>query len=180
METGYYAAQRSASGAVVERSVTTVACRVEPEVTHPPPPTDPDVRHSRIRFLRQSGCCPCAVHWPSVVRVGELKVSPLCPASGRSARRRLPSRGSRGPRVPTFAGTKRRYDCHPVPFGALRLSLATPIPCRLPSFVVSVSGSSLGGSPEPRRGLWSAGPPLPALEHGDRMPLAASLRTSSG
>ncbi len=38
----------------------------------PGPPTDPYVRNSRIRFLRQSGCCPSTVHWPSVVRGGEL------------------------------------------------------------------------------------------------------------
>src|SRR5712691_4065859 len=76
------------------------------------PPTDPYVRNSRIRFLKQSCCCPGAVHWPAVVRVGELNVSPLSPASGCSARRRLPSRGSLGPHFPTFTGTMRRYDCH--------------------------------------------------------------------
>src|SRR6266852_4840080 len=43
----------------------------------PGPPTDPYVRDARIRFLRQSGCCPSTVHWPSVVRGGELYVSSL-------------------------------------------------------------------------------------------------------
>jgi hypothetical protein len=67
---------------------------------------------------------PCStVHWPAVVRVGELNVSPLSPASGCSARRRLPSRGSLGPHFPTFAGTMRRYDCHPARLGVLHLSL---------------------------------------------------------
>src|SRR3989442_14452251 len=28
-------------------------------VTHPAPPTDPDVRNARIRFLKQSCGCPC-------------------------------------------------------------------------------------------------------------------------
>ena len=51
----------------------------------PGPPTDPDVRNACIRFLRQSGCYPLAVPWRAVVRVGELKVSPLSPASGGSA-----------------------------------------------------------------------------------------------
>jgi len=67
---------------------------------------------------------PCsAVHWPAVVRVRERGVSPLCPASRCSARRRLPSRGSLGPHFPTFAGTMRRYDCHPAHLGVLHLSL---------------------------------------------------------
>jgi len=45
--------------------------------------------------------------------------------TGSPARRRLPSHGSRGPWFPTFLGTMRRYDCHPVPLGSLRLSLAS-------------------------------------------------------
>ncbi len=91
----------------------------------PGPPTDPYVRDSRIRFLKQSGGCPLAVHWPAVVRVGALNVSPLSPASGCAARRRFPSRGSLGPHFPTFPGTLRRYDCHYVPLGSLRVSLAS-------------------------------------------------------
>src|SRR5262249_469361 len=62
---------------------------------------------------------------PAVVRVGERNVSPLSPARGCSARRRLPSRGSLGPPFPTFLGTLRRSDCHRVPLGALRLSRAS-------------------------------------------------------
>ena len=42
------------------------------------------------------------------------------------------------------------------------------VPCLLPTFVVSVAGSSPGGSPGPRQGLWSAGPPVPARVQGDR------------
>ena len=101
-------------------------------VTHPAPPTDPYVRNARIRFLKQSCYCPSAVPWCPVVRVGELYVSPLCPTSGCSARRRLPSRGSLGPHFPTFISTMRRDDCHPAYLGVLRLSLASPIPCLLP------------------------------------------------
>jgi len=91
----------------------------------PGPPTDPDVRHARIRFLTQSCCCPRAVHWPSVIKVCALSVSPLSLASEGSARQRLPSRGSRGPQFPTFPGTLRRDDCHPGPLGSLRLALAS-------------------------------------------------------
>ena len=36
----------------------------------------------------------------------------------------------------------------------------SPIPCLLPSFVVSQTGSWPGGSPRSRQGLWSPGPPL--------------------
>ena len=135
----------------------TTACRS--------PPLDPYVRHARLRFLKQSDCCPLAVPWLSVVRVGERKVSPLSPASGCSARRRLPSRGSLGPHFPTFISTMRRYDGHRVPLRALRLSLASPIPCLLLLFVVSLAGSWLGGSSlttpgplvtrSPNPGIWS-------------------------
>ena len=127
------------------------------------PPTDPDVRHARIRFLKQSGCCPCAVHWPAVVRVGELKVSPLCPASGCSARWRLPSRGSLGPRFPTCPGTMRRYDCHPVPLGALRVSLATPSP--LPASSVRGIRFRLVARWKPPSHARAFGPPVPHFRH---------------
>ena len=44
----------------------------------------------------------------------------------------------------------------------------SPIPCVLPSFVVSLSGSWPGGSSGSRQGLWSPGPPLRAYRQGDR------------
>jgi hypothetical protein len=87
------------------------------------PPTDPYVRNARIRFLKQSCCCPFAVPWCPVARVGELYVSPLWPTSGCSARRRLSSRGSLGPHFSIFIGTMRRYDCPPARLGLLHLSL---------------------------------------------------------
>jgi hypothetical protein len=47
----------------------------------------------------------------------------------------------------------RRSDCPLARLEALRASLALPIPCRLPSFVVAVSGSWPAGSPPgPRQG----------------------------
>jgi hypothetical protein len=92
---------------------------------------------------------PCStVHWPAVVRVCELKVSSLSPASRCSARRRLPSRGSLGPHFPTFCGTMRRYDCHPARLGSLRLSLASRYLACFRAFVVSLTGSCPGGSPK--------------------------------
>jgi hypothetical protein len=86
----------------------------------PGPPTDPDVRHERIRFLKQSRCCPCkdtlAPQSPGLLWVGLVSSEslPCIPASGGSARRRLPSRGSLGPHFPTCTRTLRRYDC-PLP-----------------------------------------------------------------
>lgn len=41
---------------------------------------------------------------------------------GHAARRRLPSRGSRGPWFPTCTGTLRRDDCHPAPLRVLCVS----------------------------------------------------------
>jgi len=142
--------------------------RVEPMVAHPAPPQTRTCAMHASGSSSRAAAAPGAVHWPAVVRVRELKVSPLSPASGCSARRRLPSRGSLGPQFPTFPGTMRRYDCHPAPLEVLRLSLASPIPCLLPSFVVSQMGSSPGGSPRRRQGVWSPGPPFRICGQGDR------------
>ena len=92
------------------------------------------------------------VHWPAVVRVGELEVSPLSPASGCSARRRLPSRGSLGPHFPTFLGTMRRYDCHLPVSGSFTCRL---FPDTLPASIVRglpyglVAGRKLPVTPGP-------------------------------
>ena len=66
----------------------------------------------------------------------------------RDARRRLPSRGSRGPWFPTFVGTMRRDDYHSTPLGSLRLSLASRYLACFRACVVSLAGSCPGGSPE--------------------------------
>ena len=138
------------------------------------PPTDPYVRHSRIRFLRQISCCPPTVHWPSVVRVGELDVSPLSPASGCSARRRLPSRGSLGSHFPTFLGTIRRYDCHPAPLGSLHLSLASRYLACFQTFVMSLPGSCPGGSPRNTPGPLVTRSPNPGMSARRQMALPSS------
>ena len=140
------------------------------------PPTDPYVRNSRIRFLKQSCCCPrklpaCStVHWLSVLRVRELDVSPLSPTSGGSARRRLPSRGSLGPHFPTFLGTMRRDDCRPAPLGVLRLSLASPIPCLLP-WVRGVP-EGLGARAEAPGHARACGHPVPHSGYATRRQVA--------
>ena len=124
----------------------------------PGPPTDPDVRHARLRFLTQSCCCPCTVHRPAVVRVSARKVSPLCPAGGCAARRRLPSRGSLGPHFPTFPGTLRRDDCPPGPLGVLRVSRVPRYRAYFRCSWCPVWARRLVAAPGRRQGLWSPGP----------------------
>jgi hypothetical protein len=89
------------------------------------PPTDPYVRHARRRFLKQSLCYPPQSTGVLVSGVVSSASRPGFPPVGHSARRRLPSRGSLGPRFPTFPGTRRRDDGHRVPRGLLRLALAS-------------------------------------------------------
>jgi hypothetical protein len=88
------------------------------------PPTDPYVRNSRIRFLKQSLCYPPQSTDVLVSGLVSSESLPWFPPVEHSARRRLPSRGSLGPHFPTFRGTMRRYDCPRAPLGALCLSLA--------------------------------------------------------
>src|SRR5713101_4092815 len=69
-------------------------------------------------------------HGGLVTRLVSTKsLSCVCPLE-RSARRRLPSRGSLGPHFPTFIGTMRRYDCHLPVSGA---SLVARLPDTLPA-----------------------------------------------
>src|SRR5438093_3337768 len=49
-----------------------------------------------------------------------------------------------------------------------RLSLAVPIPCRLPAFVVSLTGACPGGSPQGTPGPVVTRSPLPGMGQGDR------------
>ena len=159
---------RLEAGARDERTLAAVACRVEPVVAHPAPP---QIRTCAIHAYGSSSraaAAPGAVHWPAVVRVGELYVSPLSPASGCSARRRLPSRGSLGPHFPTFFGTMLHYDC-PLPVSGrfachsrpdtLRASVRSWCPHRARVRVEA---------PRARQGFWSSGPPFPGVAQGDR------------
>ena len=129
----------------------------------PPPVPVEQVRPRRARprwiLVRQRGTLlACGGH--AVVRSPSL---PAFPPAACAARRRLPARGSPGPRVPTFRGPRRRDDGHPAPLGPLRVALAARVPCWRPSFVVSVSGSWPGGSPpRPRQGSGVSRRPRPA------------------
>src|SRR5712692_9801209 len=57
----------------------------------------------------------------------------------------------------------------PCPSRGPSLVARSPIPCSLPSFVVSHTGSCPGGSSQARQGFWSPGPPFRVLrkETGD-------------
>ena len=99
---------------------------------------------------------------------------PWFPPVGHSARRRLSSRGSLGPRFPTFLGTMRRYDCHRVPLGLLRLSLASRYLACFRAFVVSLAGSCPGGSPANTPGPLVTRSPSPGMSSRRQMALPSS------
>ena len=86
----------------------------------------------------------------------------------RSARRCLPSRGSRGSRVPPFPGTMRRED-DPCPSRGASLLARFPIPGRLPA----VRGVPCGRMPwvQPPGHARACGPPVPPSGHGARRPV---------
>ena len=93
---------------------------------------------------------------------------PSCCPAERAARRRLPARGSRGQRVPTCTGTMRRSDCHPARLAALRLARAPRYLVRFRWFVLSLTGSSSGRSPQITPGLLVTRSPIPGLTQGAR------------
>jgi hypothetical protein len=93
---------------------------------------------------------------------------PSCFPPARDARRRLPSRGSLGPRFPTFpvggclrlpsvlcSATTARH-----PFRVASLCARFPIPDPLPEFCVPVSGSRAGGSSHTRARAFGRPVPL--------------------
>jgi hypothetical protein len=81
--------------------------------------------------------------------------------TGSPARRRLPSRGSRGPWFPTFTGTMRRYDCHRSLSGrftcrslpdTLRAPRVRGVPEGLAVWSKRPNGARAFGHPVPRSG----------------------------
>ena len=117
-----------------ERTLLVVACRVEPVVAHPAPP---QIRTCAMNAYGSSGRAPTAL-MPSTGMllsgfVSSKSLPCLLPAEALPGGR-LPSRGSRGPWFPTFTGTMRRYDCHPVLLGGFA--------CRSPSRYLACFHSS--------------------------------------
>jgi hypothetical protein len=130
----------------------------------PGPPTDPYVRHARIRFLRQSGCCPrkdTLLRSPLACRGQGWCALSLSPVSGQ--RMRCPTApalpwvaGASLPHLPRYSAPRRLPPC---PSRRPALVARSPIPGSLPACVVSQTGSWPGGSPSSRQGFGSAGPP---------------------
>ena len=128
-----------------------------------------------MRFLRQSLSYPWILSRRGVVTrlVSAKSLSCVLP-TGSPARRRLPSRGSRGPWFPTFTGTMRRDDCHPVPLGLLRLALASRYLACFRAFVVSLAGSCPSGSPADTPGPLVTRSPTPGMCARTQMALPSS------
>jgi len=116
------------------------------------PPTVPDVSNSLIRFVsirtasavritsRLTRPAGAELGYPSPVTrmlfrrlVGSKSFPSLLPVP-RSARLRLPSRGSLGSPFPTFTGTMLSYDC-PVSLSGRFASRSLPDTLSAPSFV---------------------------------------------
>ena len=118
----------------------------------------------------RASATPTAVQWGSGDTIGERTVSLVCRPTARSARRRLPSRGSLGSHFPTFLSTIRRYDCHPAPLGSLHLSLASRYLACFQTFVMSLPGSCPGGSSRNTPGPLVTRSPNPGMS--SRRPVA--------
>ncbi len=141
------------------------------------PPGPPQTRTCAMYASGSSdraSATPYAVPWRFGDTIGERSVSLVCLSTARSARRRLPSRGSLGPHFPTFLGTMRRDDCHPVPLGLLRVSLASRYLACFRAFVVSLAGSCPSGSPADTPGPLVTRSPIPGLSSRRQMALPRS------
>jgi hypothetical protein len=75
------------------------------------------------------------------------------------------------PHLRRSSAPRRRPPC---PSRVASLVARFPIPCLLPSFVVSLPGSWPGGSARSRQGLWSPGPPIPGRWSRRQMALPRS------
>jgi hypothetical protein len=134
------------------------------------PPTVPDVRHSRIRFLSiptvvtvritSTPITPAGAElgYPSPVtrilfgRLAGSKSFPSLLPVPRSARPRLPSGGSLGPHFPTFPGTVLGYDC-PLPLSGRCACRSLPDTLSAPALCVPPRGALAAGSCLPAPGL---------------------------
>ena len=130
------------------------------------PPTDPYVRNSRIRFLKQSGCYPRKVSlapqstglpWSGLVSSKSLPCLPPADALPDGA---FPPVGRLGltspPSAVLCAATTAtvplsgRFACRSLP-DTLSASVRSCYPLR---------AYALGEAPRPHQGFWSPGPPF--------------------
>jgi hypothetical protein len=150
--------------ATQERKLLGVGCRVEPMVTHPAPP---QTRTCAIRAYGPSSKAAAArariplLHRPLACRGQGWCAQSLCPVS---CQQRL---CATAPSLPWVAWASLphlpRYSAPlplpPCPARVASLVARFPLPGRLPSFGVSLTGSGPGGSSRSRQGFCSPGPP---------------------
>src|SRR6516165_8572275 len=155
-------------GIVLPPMRLTRRCRVEPVVTHPAPPqTRTCAIHASGSSGRASatrGYCPVG----GGETISELRVSLVYRTRWNALPDvAFPPVGRLGLTSPCSLVL---YDATTAtgPSRGPSLVACSPIPCVLPSFVVSLSGSWPGGSSQSRQGFWSPGPPLRASRQGDR------------
>ena len=160
--------QHSSDHVTEERRLEAVACRVEPMVTHPAPP---QTRTCAINACGSSGRASAThIHCPVGCgdTIGERKVSLVYrtrwnalpdvafPPGGRL--------GLTSPRSTVVCGAPTATW----PSRGSSLVARSPIPCVLPSFVVSPQGSWPGRSAQPTPGLLVTRSPIPGLSQGAR------------
>src|SRR5712691_13381843 len=123
------------------------------------------MRHARLRFLKQSCGYPCkdtlappstGLPWSGFVRSKSLPCLRPTDALLDGAFPPVGRLGLTAPPSPVLCAATTATS----PSQVASLVARFPIPCVLPSFVVSHTGSWPGGSSRSRQGLWSPGPPL--------------------
>ena len=138
-------------------------------VAHPAPPqTRTCAMHAYGASSRASAAPWCSPRG-SGDTMGARNVSRVCLPIARSARRRLPSRGSLGPHFPTFIGTIRRYDC---PLSLSEASLVARLPDTLPASRVRSVPHGLVPRGKPPGHARAFGHPVPHSGYGTRRQVA--------
>src|SRR5215510_7689080 len=119
-----------------------------------------------MRFLKQSRCYPCkdtlapqstGLPWSGLVSSKSLPCVRPADALLDGAFPPVGRLGLTSPPSPVLCAATTATS----PSQVASLVARFPIPCLLPSFVVSPPGSWPGGSSQSRQGLWSPGPPTP-------------------
>ena len=138
-------------------------------VTHPAPPQTRTCAIHAYGSSSRATATPTAVQWGCGDTIGERRVSLVCQPTARSARRRLPSRGSLGPHFPTFISTIRRYDC---PLSLSEASLVARLPDTLPASRVRSVPHGLVTRGKPPGHARAFGHPVPHSGYGTRRQVA--------
>ena len=138
-------------------------------VTHPAPPQTRTCAIHAYGSSSRAAAAPGAVQWGSGDTIGERKVSLVSLAHWKpcSTSPSLPwVPWALVPHLPQYSATLRLPS---YPSRVASLVARFPIPCVLPSFVVSLPGSGPRGKlPGSRQGFCSPGPPFRVCRQGDR------------